>query len=115
MFGDEFGDKRKNSRDSSMYGVFLMGGYLLFDGFTSTFQDKLFSGYSMSTYNQIFYVQGCSALFSGFSLMTSGQLQPAMEFVTKYPDALMHAMTLSGASTCSNLFISWTIKQFGAL
>lgn len=115
MFGDEFESKRANSKETSMYGLFLMGGYLLFDGFTSTFQDKLFSGYKMSTYNQIFYVQGCSAIFSGFSLLSSGQLMPALSFVQRHPDALAHALTLSGASTCSNLFISWTIKTYGAL
>jgi len=115
MYGDGLDDKRKKSHDTSSYGLFLMLGYLLFDGFTSTFQDKLFSGYKMSTYNQIFYVQACSAVFSGFSLLTSGQLVPAIEFVQRHPDAFAHAFTLSGASTCSNLFISWTIKSFGAL
>lgn len=30
------------SADSSMFGLMLMLGYLGFDGFTSTFQDKLF-------------------------------------------------------------------------
>lgn len=34
-------------------GVMLMMGYLGFDGFTSTFQDKLFKGYMMETYNQV--------------------------------------------------------------
>ena len=30
------------SADSSIFGILLMLGYLGFDGFTSTFQDKLF-------------------------------------------------------------------------
>lgn len=33
---------------SSVYGLALMLGYLGFDGFTSTFQDKLFKGYQVS-------------------------------------------------------------------
>lgn len=33
---------RHASADSSMFGLMLMLGYLGFDGFTSTFQDKLF-------------------------------------------------------------------------
>ena len=48
--------------DSSLFGLALMLGYLGFDGFTSTFQDKLFRGYQMTIYNQILYVQvgvGC--------------------------------------------------------
>lgn len=39
--------------DSSIFGMGLMLGYLGFDGFTSTFQDKLFKGYQMTIYNQI--------------------------------------------------------------
>lgn len=42
--------KSKISKDmweSSVYGLALMLGYLGFDGFTSTFQDKLFKGYNM--------------------------------------------------------------------
>lgn len=35
-----------------------------FDGFTSTFQDKLFKGYDMEIHNQIFYTAFCSCVLS---------------------------------------------------
>lgn len=35
-----------------------------FDGFTSTFQDKLFKGYNMEIHNQIFYTTLCSCVLS---------------------------------------------------
>ena len=35
-----------------------------FDGFTSTFQDKLFKGYDMEIHNQIFYTTMCSCVLS---------------------------------------------------
>lgn len=35
-----------------------------FDGFTSTFQDKLFKGYDMEIHNQIFYTTFCSCVLS---------------------------------------------------
>lgn len=35
-----------------------------FDGFTSTFQDKLFRGYDMEIHNQIFYTTLCSCMLS---------------------------------------------------
>ena len=54
----------KGGKDTSMYGVGLMLGYLGFDGFTSTFQDKLFKGYQMETYNQMLWVNLCSASIS---------------------------------------------------
>ncbi|KAG5566862.1 hypothetical protein RHGRI_002418 [Rhododendron griersonianum] len=51
-------------RDSTVWGVSLMLGYLGFDGFTSTFQDKLFKGYNMEIHNQIFYTTLCSCVLS---------------------------------------------------
>jgi hypothetical protein len=57
--------KKQNARsDAVMWGSALMLGYLGFDGFTSTFQDRLFKGYSMSAYNQMLYVNMFSAAVS---------------------------------------------------
>lgn len=103
------------SADSSMFGLMLMLGYLGFDGFTSTFQDKLFKGYQMTIYNQILYVTSFSATFSLLGLLTAGQLMPAISFISRHPDALTSILTLSAAATVGQLFISHTIKTFGAL
>jgi len=101
--------------DSSMWGVLLMCGYLGFDGFTSTFQDKLFKGYQMSTYNQILYTTAFSAFFSLFGLVSSGQFPLAMSFINRHPECLWNVVALSASATVGALFISYTIKTFGAL
>jgi adenosine 3'-phospho 5'-phosphosulfate transporter B2 len=101
--------------DSSIYGVLLMLGYLLFDGFTSTFQDRLFKGYNMTTYNQILYTTLFSSIFSLFALFSSGQLPLAFTFVEDHPEALWQIMTLSASATIGALFISYTIKTYGSL
>ena len=101
--------------NSSMFGVMLMMGYLAFDGFTSTFQDKLFKGYQMTIFNQIMYVQAFSAGFSTLGLISAGQLGDAISFVMRHPDALGSILTLSTAATVGQLFISHTIKTYGAL
>ena len=101
--------------NSSMFGVMLMMGYLAFDGFTSTFQDKLFKGYQMTIFNQIMYVQAFSAGFSTLGLISAGQLGDAISFVMRHPDALGSILTLSAAATIGQLFISHTIKTYGAL
>lgn len=105
----------KSNWDASMYGLMLMLGYLGFDGFTSTFQDKLFKGYQMTTYNQILYTTLCSSILSAFGLFSSGQLPHALEFINVHPDALWSIVSLSAAATIGALFISYTIKTFGAL
>ncbi|KAJ7550832.1 hypothetical protein O6H91_07G120600 [Diphasiastrum complanatum] len=53
-----------SKNQSSLLGTLLMAGYLGFDGFTSTFQDKLFEGYNMDILNQILYVTVWSCALS---------------------------------------------------
>jgi adenosine 3'-phospho 5'-phosphosulfate transporter B2 len=112
------GDVKSRASDSEqffLYGGLLMLGYLAFDGFTSTFQDKMFKGYQMTTYNQVLYTTLWSSILSSLTLVTSGQFRPALAFVAKHPEALVNIAALSAAATAGSLFISYTIKSFGAL
>ncbi|KAK3244938.1 hypothetical protein CYMTET_45472 [Cymbomonas tetramitiformis] len=115
MGGSVVSKHAKKAKDTTMWGVALMLGYLGFDGFTSTFQDKLFKGYQMETYNQMLYVNLCSACVSLFGLITSGTLFPAIEFVSKYPTCLFDMTALSLCAMLGQLIILYTIKEFGAL
>eukprot|EP00775_Hariotina_reticulata_P005422 gene5422-5655_t len=102
-------------KNSSLYGILLMVGYLSADGYTSTFQQKMFKGYQMTSYNQVLYTSMCSMALSSFGLITSGQLGGTMNFIMKHPEALSAMMVLSCASSSGSLFITYTIKTFGAL
>ncbi|CAA6669359.1 unnamed protein product [Spirodela intermedia] len=104
-----------SGRESTAWGVFLMLGYLGFDGFTSTFQDKLFRGYDMEIQNQIFYMTLCSCILSLTGLVLQGQLLSAVEFVLRHRDCLFDVALLSTVATISQFFISYTIRTFGAL
>nr|XP_043610300.1 UDP-galactose/UDP-glucose transporter 5-like [Erigeron canadensis] len=105
----------RNGRENTVWGVSLMAGYLGFDGFTSTFQDKLFKGYDMEIYNQIFYTTLCSCLLSLTGLMMQGNLLMAIDFVTRHKDCFFDIALLSTVATASQFFISYTIRTFGAL
>jgi len=100
---------------TGMYGIALMLGYLGFDGFTSTFQDKLFKGYNMETYNQMLWVNFCSAVISSFWLFSDSSMGTAIQFIKDHPEALNDVLILSAASTCGQLCILYTIREFGAL
>jgi len=110
----DISDHRKQS-DDSFYGLLLMGGYLFSDGFTSTFQEKLFKGYEMSTYNQMLYVNLCSGLISLITLTLSGDLISSLTFSLNNLDFFVNSLMLSFASSFGQLIILWTIKEFGAL
>ncbi|KAJ6792018.1 UDP-galactose/UDP-glucose transporter 5B-like isoform X1 [Iris pallida] len=102
-------------RESTVWGVSLMIGYLGFDGFTSTFQDKLFKGYDMEIHNQIFYTTLCSCILSLSGLIVQGHLLLAIEFMFRHQDCFYDVVLLSTVATVSQFFISYTIRTFGAL
>ncbi|XP_020252594.1 UDP-galactose/UDP-glucose transporter 5B-like isoform X2 [Asparagus officinalis] len=102
-------------RESTFLGVSLMIGYLGFDGFTSTFQDKLFKGYDMEIHNQIFYTTMCSCVLSLSGLVLQGHLVSAIEFMFRHHDCFYDVILLSSVATASQFFISYTIRTFGAL
>jgi adenosine 3'-phospho 5'-phosphosulfate transporter B2 len=105
----------KSAGETSVYGLMLMGGYLGFDGFTSTFQDKLFKGYAMETYNQMLWVTACSACLSAAWLLGDSTMGDALAFVSRHPEALRGIFALSLSSAIGQLFILNTIREFGAL
>ncbi|GAV57872.1 UAA domain-containing protein [Cephalotus follicularis] len=102
-------------RENTVWGISLMVGYLGFDGFTSTFQDKLFKGYDMEIHNQIFYTTLCSFCLSFTGLILQGHLLPAIDFVYRHNDCFLDVALLSTVATASQFFISYTIRTFGAL
>ncbi|ERN00022.1 hypothetical protein AMTR_s00105p00033140 [Amborella trichopoda] len=104
-----------NGRESTVWGISLMVGYLGFDGFTSTFQDKLFKGYNMEIYNQIFYTTMCSCVISLNGLIFQGHLLQAIDFVFHHQDCFFDIVFLSTVATISQFFISYTIRILGAL
>jgi len=116
LYGDLTTKSSKHGeKDTSFMGIILMLGYLGFDGFTSTFQDKLFKGYQMETYNQMLYVNLFSSIVSLVTLLSAQQLFPAIDFVIRHPDCWNFILLLSFAATIGQLFILYTIKEYGAL
>lgn len=105
----------KASDSDSYYGLLLMLAYLGFDGFTSTFQEKLFAGYSMSIYNQMLYVNMCSACMSFLFVAAQGKVGSSLAFLATYPQILADMAILSFSAVSGQIAIGYTIKTFGAL
>lgn len=99
----------------SWWGLALMVGYLGFDGFTSTFQEKLFAGYNVTIYEQMMYVNGCSSIAAMLFLVSSGKLWESVGFITRYPAVVTDMSVLSVSAVTGQFFITYTIKEFGAL
>jgi len=92
-----------------------MVGYLFIDGFTSVFQEKMFKGYKMSTYNQMLYVNLCSGLITFFALISTDELASSINFGLKYPELFQQAFLLSLCAMMGQVTIYYSIKNYGAL
>lgn len=99
---------------ATVFGLLLMLGYLASDGFTSTFQEKLFKEHNVSTYNQMFWVNSCAVLLSA-GLLVSGGLEESIAFAQRHPYFIIDAVILSLSATLGQVFIYNTIFYFGAL
>jgi len=99
---------------SDMYGMILMTGYLCFDGLNTTLQEKLCSGYRIETFNQIFWVNLCSVIMSSCWLFLNLSVGKAITF-GNHRISHCDVLILSAASTCGQLSILYTIREFGAV
>jgi len=101
---------KKPDKNTSLMGVVMMVGYLLFDGLTSSWQERLFKNVNTSTWNQMLYVG---------LLSTAATLVGQVGAQTTIPDwdALLyaHVLALSLSAAIGQIFILITIKEFGAL
>lgn len=106
---------KMSAPEDSWFGLVLMGSYLVFDGFTSTFQEKLFEGYCMSIYNQMLYVNLCSSVVAMVALVVGGQFWKAARFVMLFPSVISDMLAISLAAVVGQFAIHYMIKEFGAL
>jgi len=106
---------KHSNKESSFWGLLCMLAYLACDSFTSTFQEKLFKDHKTSKYNQMLYVNSCSAIVSFITLTASWKLGPALGFALAHPVFMGHAFMLSLAAVAGQFFIYSQVKEFGAL
>jgi len=106
---------KHSDKASSFWGLLCLMAYLAADSFTSTFQEKLFKDHKASKYNQMMYVNSCSAIVSFLTLIATGKLVPALVFSLAHPVFLGHAFMLSGTAVAGQWFIYSQVKEFGAL
>jgi len=100
---------------SSTKGLLLLAAFLALDGFTSTFQEKLFKEHVTSKYNQMLYINVGSCVISLVTTLFTGGLTSALAFVAAHPPFLLDVGALSVSAVAGQWFIYSQVKEFGAL
>merc|ERR1719245_1815336 len=105
----------KHQHGTSVHGLILLLVFLGLDGFTSTFQEKLFKEHKTSKYNQMLYVNSFSGLVSFITLLASRTLVKSFLFCGHHPVFIRDAVILSASAVSGQWFIYSQVKEFGAL
>eukprot|EP00448_Togula_jolla_P041061 CAMPEP_0170625888 /NCGR_PEP_ID=MMETSP0224-20130122/31029_1 /TAXON_ID=285029 /ORGANISM="Togula jolla, Strain CCCM 725" /LENGTH=327 /DNA_ID=CAMNT_0010952553 /DNA_START=43 /DNA_END=1023 /DNA_ORIENTATION=+ len=103
------------NESSSFIGLLYLVAFVAFDGFTSTFQEKLFEDHKTSKYNQMLYINLGSAVVAVGSMLITGSYRVAWSFCCSHPAVLQDAFYLSVAAVSAQWFIYTQVKDFGAL
>ncbi|KAG7356408.1 UAA transporter family protein [Nitzschia inconspicua] len=97
-------------------GVMLLCFFLLFDSFTSQFQSRMFQRHlDLSIVELMFATSAFSTVLSAITLVHTKELSPALAFVLQHSEIHLHFFMFSICSTIGQLFIFYTIKNFGAV
>ena len=97
-------------------GIMLLFLFLFFDSFTSQFQSRMFQRHrDLSMVEMMFATSAFSTVLSFVTLVHTKELYPAMEFAMQHSEIHWHFLLFSVCSTIGQLFIFYTIKNFGAV
>lgn len=109
-----FGDPE--SVTGAWCGVVLLILFLFFDSFTSQWQTRMFQLHKqMSPLQMMLITNAFSTVFAFITLVHQEELFSALFFVYSHPEMIPHLVVFCICSTVGQLFIFYTVKNFGAV
>ncbi|KRZ74201.1 60S ribosomal protein L15 [Trichinella papuae] len=113
-----FGGKHSSTRSTdsvTVSGIALMIGYLVFDSFTSNWQNVLFDKYKISSLQMMSGVNMFSCILTLISLIRQGRLFSSFRFITQHYNFGEDLLLSSLCGAVGQFFIFYTIRHFGAV
>ncbi|XP_035667912.1 adenosine 3'-phospho 5'-phosphosulfate transporter 1-like isoform X2 [Branchiostoma floridae] len=107
-------DEKKSTTVTTFSGIILLAGYMMFDSFTANWQAELYK-YKMSSFQMMFGVNCFSCLFTSAALLQQGGFIEAFSFMFRHQLFAFHVFLNSICSATGQMFIFFTINQFGAM
>ncbi|XP_037072061.1 adenosine 3'-phospho 5'-phosphosulfate transporter 1-like [Pollicipes pollicipes] len=108
-------EEKNKGTVTTFSGILILIGYMVFDSFTSNWQNALYKEYSVSSVQMMCGVNLFSCLFTTVSLLQQNGFVSSAHFMVKYPTFMFDCMMLSVFSAAGQMFIYYTISQFGAV
>lgn len=99
--------------ETTLSGLVILIGYIVFDSFTSNWQGELYNTYSMSSYQCMLGTNIFSSLFTGVSLVMEGLLFSNLLLCLQTPALAWDVVGMSIFSMTGQFFIFYCIETFG--
>lgn len=110
----ELSHLRQHFQTSSLTsGLLILALYLIFDSFTSNWQQSLFDRYEISNWQMMAATNFYSIMLTLTSLHQLGLLEPNFKLLASSSVLLFDCLMMSIMSSIGQLFVYYTIKQFG--
>ena len=103
----------QTERQTTVEGLFILLGYMIFDSFTSNWQAELFKQHEMTSVQMMYGTNIFSSLFTVCSLIQTGGFFRSIAFTMRHPESMYDIFVLSLTSAVGQLFIFYTISSFG--
>lgn len=96
-------------------GLIILALYLMFDSFTSNWQQSLFERYRVNNWQMMAATNFYSILLTLISLYQLDALRPALKLLSRSSQLLSDCIIMSAMSSIGQLFVFYTIKRFGSV
>jgi len=100
---------------SPVWGLGLLGSFVVLDGVSSLVQEKLFSEERGTKYNQLFYNNVTAAVLSLGVLLLWGRAKESLDFCKSHPAVYMDASIMSASAMMAQWFVHMQVQDFGRL
>ena len=105
---------KKESQATEALGLVCLTLYIVSDSFTSQWQSRVYKAHpDVDQYQMMFSVNMWSIVFTFAMLLASGELGLTLQFLSNNPEAIIDNITISVTSATGQLFIYYTVKEFG--
>lgn len=107
-----------NDNTTQIIGLIFMVVYICCDSFTSQWQDKIYQQYgrnNVDQYQMMLSVNTWAISFTVAGLIMTGDFPVVIEFLETNPVALRYNIITAITSATGQLFIFYTIKEFGPI
>jgi len=114
-FFKDAGKAARSQAKTQVFGLCLALLSLVMDGFVGPAQEEIFSKFSPSTHQMMYYVNGWAMVLLAVGLLITGDGFKALSFTLKHPSIFSKMFQFGLMSATGQFFVFFLVRSFSAL